>query len=257
MAKISRDMATPVGGTALLHPRETLIVAGNLAALNAEIILHVDGCASFAVDLRGTFSGTFEAAGTVDGVNYTPIPVRPVNQAALVYVASIVGTAAGVWVGKCSPFRAIRLRATAFTSGSATSVMAAHVAPLDDTLSAMITSSLVTATAAISTAVTLTLPAPGAGLRQYFTFIRVVRSNAAATALTAAAGPVLITTTNLPGSPVLAMSNDALPIGGIERAFLEFSLPLSASAQNTAVTVIAAIATGVIWRLTAGYYVAP
>ena len=92
MAKLSRDLATPVGGVSTLNGRETLIVSGALASLNAEIILAADGCSSFAVDLRGTFSGTFEVAGTIDGVNYTPIPVRPVNAASVVYVAAIAGT---------------------------------------------------------------------------------------------------------------------------------------------------------------------
>jgi hypothetical protein len=44
---------------------------------------------------------------------------------------------------------------------------------------------------------------------------------------------------------------------GIDKTIQEdFSYPLAASAQNTAVTIVAPALTGVIWRLSAGYYLA-
>jgi hypothetical protein len=255
MAKLSRDLATPTGGSTVLHPRETIIGSGTIGALNAEVIIPVDGCASVSLDIRGTFSMTLEVAGTVDGTNYTLIPVRPVNLASVAYVAAVTGTAAGTWVGKCAPFRSVRVRCTAYTSGSASTTLVGDTAPLDDTLQGMIAPLAVTATGAASAAVTLTLPAPGAGLRQYITYIAMVRS--ATALLTASATPTVVTTTNLPGTVAFTFGADAAAQGVDKFIREDFAYPLAASAQNTAVTVVAPVATGSIWRLTAGYYVAP
>lgn len=255
MAKLTRDLTTPSGGTTLLHPRETIIGTGTIGALNAEVVIPCDGAASVAVDLRGTFSMTLEVAGTVDGTNYTLIPVRPVNQAAIAYVAAIAGTTAGTWVGECAPFRSIRIRCTAYTSGSATTVITADTAVLDDSLRGMVTATLGTATGASGAAVTLTLAAPGAGLRQYLTYLSINRF--AAAVLTAAAAPVVVTTTNLPGSLAFSFPADAAALGTIDRWREDFAYPIAASAQNANVTIVCPVTTGVIWRVTSGYYVAP
>ena len=250
MAKLSLDQTI---GT--MHPRETLIVTGNLGALNAEIVETCDGSTTVSLDLRGTFSMTVEVSGTVDGTNYLPIPMRPVNLAAVSYVAAIVGTVQGVWVGKCAGFRQIRVRVTAFTSGTALATLTASTAALDDTLQGFITPSIVTNTGAAGAAVTLTLPSPGAGLRQYITYLSIVRS--ASAALTAGAAPTVVTTTNLPGSLAFTFGADAAPQGTDKIIREDFAYPMAASAQGTAVTVVCPITTGVIWRVTAGYYVAP
>lgn len=255
MSKLSRDLATPIGGSTVLHPRETIIGSGTIGALNAEVVIPVDGCASVAIDLRGTFSMTLEVAGTVDGTNYTLIPVRPVNQAALVYVAAVVGAVQGVWIGKCAPFRSVRVRCTAYTSGSATATIVGDSAALDDSLQGMVTPLIVTATGAAAAAVTLTIPAPGAGLRQYLTYIGMNRS--ASVLLTAAAAPVVVTTTNLPGALAFTFGADAAAQGVDKIIREDFAYPLAASAQNTAVTIVGPATAGVIWRITAGYYVAP
>lgn len=91
MAKLSTDLRT-----AVLHPRESLFATGTLGALNAEVITDCDGCGSVTLDLRGTFNMTVEVAGTVDGTNWTLIPVRAVNVASILYVAAVTGTTAGV-----------------------------------------------------------------------------------------------------------------------------------------------------------------
>lgn len=255
MAKLSRDLTTPTGGTTLLHPRETIIGTGTIGALNAEVVIPCDGAASLSLDIRGTFSMTLEVAGTVDGTNYTLIPVRPVNQASNVYVAAVTGTTAGIWVGKCAPFRSIRVRCTAYTSGSATTTLVADTAPLDDTLRGRITTSIGTTVGASGAATTLTLAAPGAGLRQYLTYLGINRY--AAAVLTASATPVTVTTTNLPGSLAFTFPADAAALGTIDRWREDFAYPIGASAQNTAVTVVCPATTGVIWRITSGYYIAP
>ena len=252
MAKLSLDQSlTPV----TMHPRETLHVSGNLGALNAEVISLSDGSPTVALDLRGTFNLTVEVAGSVDGVNYMPIPMRPINLASISYVATIAGSVQGVWVGKCAGFRFIRARVTAFTSGSAVATIAASPAPLDDSLNGMVTPTLVTATGAAGAAVTLTLPSPGAGLRHYITYISLVRS--ASAALTAGAAPTIVTTTNLPGSLAFTFGLDAAPQGTDKIIREDFAYPLAASAQGTATTIVCPVTTGAIWRATAGYYVAP
>lgn len=247
--KLSTDLRVGV-----LHPRENLFVTGNLGSLNSEIIIECDGSASVMVDLRGTFSGTFEVAGTVDGTNWIAIPVRGVNIAAIGYVAAITGTAAGVWIGGCLGYRKVRLRCTAYTSGSATAYMTVSLAP-DTAPQNISTTTLVTAVGAAGAAVTLTLGAPGAGLRHYITYLSINRF--ASALLTAAAAPVTVTTTNLPGSLAFSIPAEAAAQGTLDRWREDFAYPLAVSAQNTATTIVCPLTTGVLWRATAGYFVAP
>lgn len=250
MAKLSTDLRT-----AVLHPRESLFATGTLGALNAEVITDCDGCGSVTLDLRGTFNMTVEVAGTVDGTNWTLIPVRAVNVASILYVAAVTGTTAGVWIGACAGFRKVRARCTAYTSGSATAHIVANLAPVDQSLQGMVTTSIGTVTATSGLIATLTLAAPGAGLRHYITYIAVNRF--AVALLTAAATPVLVTTTNIPGSLVFSIPAEAAAQGTLDRYREDFAYPLAASAQNTATTIVGPATTNVIWRITAGFYVAP
>src|SRR5690349_3800962 len=68
----------------------------------------------------------------------------------------------------------------------------------------------VTATAAAGSAATLTIPAPAAGIFNYLQYLQIILY--AAAALTGGATPQLVTTTNLPGSPVFTFPT-ALAIG--------------------------------------------
>lgn len=257
MAKISRDFAASLGALATLHPREDIIGSGVLGSVNSEFIIAADGCNAVALDLRGTFSATFEVAGSVDGTNWQLIVMQPVNQTAKVFVASIVGVVTGTWAGKCGLYRFVRVRDIAHTSGAAAATLIATNGLLDDALDRMLTTAVLTNTGTAGAAVTLTLPAPGAGLRQYLTYLSINRVNGTAAALTAAAGPVNVTTTNIPGPLVISMANDALPAGGKEPWREDMSFPIVGTSQNTAMTIVAPVATGTIWRLTAGYYNAP
>lgn len=250
MAKISKDFSS-----GNLHSRETLFVSGNIAAINSEIILPSDGSASFAIDLRGTFNGTIEISGTIDGVNWTPIPVKPVNQTLKRYFSAITGTTQGVWAGSCLGYRQIRARASAWTSGTCVAFLSATTASLDQSLDGLITTDVITAVGAASAAVTLTIPAPGVGLRQYLTYLSINRF--ASALLTAAAVPVTITTTNLQGTLAFSFEADAAAQGTLVRWREDFAYPIVASSQNNVVTIVCPATTGVIWRVTAGWYVAP
>jgi hypothetical protein len=237
------------------HPRENFRASATLASVNAEVIIECDGCSSFLLDLRGVFSGTLEVSGTVDGDNWIPLPVVPVNQASRSYVAVITGTVAGLWEGKCGGYWRIRARCTAYTSGAFLTTISASNALLDDSRNRLVTPILVTATAAAGTAVTLSMPTPGAGLRHYITYIRIVRF--ASALLTAGAAPVVVTTTNIPGALAFSIPADAAAQGSAFPYQEDFSYPIAVSAQATATTIVAPATPSVIWRVTAGYYVAP
>lgn len=250
MAKLSTDLRS-----AVLHPREAIFSTANLGSLNAETIIFSDSCATVTLDLRGTFSLTVEVSGTVDGTNWTLIPMRPVNVASVAYVAAVAGTAAGTWVGQCAGYRQVRARVTAYTSGSTTATIAANSATYDNLMFGAVTSGVGTTIGTAGAATTLTLAAPGAGLRHYLTYLAINRF--ATALLTAGAAPVNVTTTNLPGTLAFSFAADAAAQGAIDRWREDFAFPIAASAQNTATTIVCPATTGVIWRVTAGFYVAP
>jgi len=115
----------------------------------------------------------------------------------------------------------------------------------------------VSATAAADSGVTLTLPAPAASLRQHLVKVLITKFNAAVQA--AAAVPLIVTTTNLVGSPSFdfsqgSASSGANATGTIERVQIQPSHVIRADAAATAVTFVAPATTGVIWKITAWYY---
>ena len=249
MAKISRDI-----GTGNLHPRENLFLSGTLGSVNAEVIVASDGCSSVSLDLRGTFNMTVEVAGTVDGTNWVPLPVKPAG-GGQVYVLAITGAVAGAWIANCAGYKSVRARCTAYTSGAATAFLIASTAINELIAVKKATDLAVTATAVISTAVTLTLPAAGAGLFHYIS--RLLIQRIAGALLTAAATPIIVTTTNMPGAKAYSLPADAAAQGAIAQEIAEPSEPMRSSVANTATTVVAPLTTGVIWRITADYYIAP
>lgn len=242
-----------VAGT-ILHPRENQTATATLGAVNAAVEVFCDGCGTVTIDLRGTFSATIQVQGTIDGSNWLLIPMR--SQLGGAFAAGM--TAAGLYQGSCAGFTKVRAIATAYTSGAATTYIAASNSLFDDfAKNGGITSQIGTATGAAAAAVTLTLSAPGAGLRHYLTYLSMVRVNGTAAALTASATPVVCTTTNLPGSLAFTRAADALAAGAADHWREDFTFPLMSSLQNTATTIVCPATTGVIWRVTAGYYVAP
>ena len=144
-----------------------------------------------------------------------------------------------------------RTKVTFGDDGTSRDVSAAFPLPVVTQASTL----AVTATGAASAAVTLTLPAPAAGLFHYIVSLTVQRY--ASTALTGAAAPVVVTTTNLPGA--LAFSVDTAGAVGTStvQTLALASDPLRSTAAATATTVVAPVVTGGIWRLTAIYYTGP
>jgi len=114
----------------------------------------------------------------------------------------------------------------------------------------------VTATAAVNTALTLTLPAAGAGLFHYITSIQWVKLYAVIG--TANAAGVLITSTNLPGNPVWTTEQAAGTLGTAPVVInYQPTTPLKSSVANTATTIVAPLQAQTIWRGNVSYFVGP
>lgn len=249
MAKISRELAVTN-----LHPRETLWATASLASINADLFIDCDSAGCIALDVRGTFTGVIEVAGTVNGTDWTLIALRPIAQVNKSYAMNVNGV--GLWAAPLlAPFRRIRARMTTFSGGAAITTLSAANSMQDQSMDGMVTSGVVTSAAAAAAALTLTIPSPSGGMRQYLTYISISRF--ASTMLIAAAAPVIVTTTNLPGSLSFGFPADAAPLGTMDRWREDFSFPVAASNLNTNTTIVCPATPGVIWRATAGYYFAP
>lgn len=113
----------------------------------------------------------------------------------------------------------------------------------------------VTATAAVNTASTCTLPAPGAGLFHYITHVELVKLYSVA-GVAAAAG-VIITSTNLPGNPSWT-TEQAVGAAGTAPKVILYSptTPLKSSVANTATTFVAPLQLQTIWRWNVSYFTA-
>jgi len=112
---------------------------------------------------------------------------------------------------------------------------------------------MVTVTAAVNTGATLTLPAPAAGLSIHITDLEVVKLYAVI-GIAAGAG-VIITSTNLPGTPAWTTEQVVGAEGSAVRVVkLTPTTPLKAAAAAVAVTVVAPAQLQTIWRINATYF---
>jgi len=127
--------------------------------------------------------------------------------------------------------------------------------PINTTFAGAVTTGIGTATGASGAVVTLTLTSPGAGLRHYVTYVSINRY--AAALLTASATPVVVTTTNFPGALAFTFPADAAALGTLFQLQEDFTYPIASSALATNTTIVCPATTGVIWRVSAGFYVAP
>ena len=134
-------------------------------------------------------------------------------------------------------------------SGVTSPVSIAATVPVQEVAAAL----GVTAVGASGAAVTLTLPAVAAQFH-YITFIEIVKY--AAAALTGAATPVTVTTTNLPGTPAFTFTT-AGAIGTSERDIYNPNKAIKSAVVNTATTIVCPATTGVIWRVNVWYVASP
>jgi len=245
--------------------RETM--GGTLAALNAEIIHDVNGDESATISLyagAAAFAATVEFTGSVDGVNYFPVLAVPYftsgsvqgatnAQPLLIDVIASTTNAVRVYCTRVAQLKKLRVRLSAWTTGSAdVSIISDAQKSLHPALfDGRPTTLLITATGAASASVTATLPAV-AGLRHYIDFITVTRS--ATAALTAAAAPVIVTTTNLPGALALTFGADVAGIGVDKVVEIDAGgTGLAATLAGTATTIVAPAWGAALWRINVGY----
>jgi hypothetical protein len=246
---------------------EQRTVSGALAAVNAELVLDVNGDESATIYIDGggaTLNTTYVIEGSVNGTDYFSLLAFPLPQFCLggtiplaaqpmaleaVNAASLKRT-----VCVCvAQLKKVRVRLSVYAAGTATVTINADdrqsLSPyVRDQKSATL---LVTATGAAGAAVTATIPSV-AGLRHYIDFVQVIKFNAAA--LTAAAAPVLVTTTNIPGAPVLNFSAGAEAQGTDVLRELDFGgQGMAATALGTNTTVVAPATTGLLWRINVAY----
>lgn len=113
----------------------------------------------------------------------------------------------------------------------------------------------VTATAAVNTGSTCTLPAPGAGLFHYITNIELVKLYSVVGVANAAG--VVVTSTNLPGNPSWLTEQAVGPAGTAPKVILYSpATPLKSLVANTATTLVAGAQLQTIWRWNVSYFTA-
>jgi hypothetical protein len=250
---------------AFVPVRERREASGTLGALNAEVVLDLNGDESALVYVQSTaFIGTLEFTGLGDAsAGYFPVVAYPYSPGCaggtiplagqpLLIDALVAANTVRVYSVPVGQLRALRVRASAFTSGSCVVTVSTDPNdPLNTAIASRPMTLCVTATGAAAAAVTATLPAV-TGLRHIVDFIRVTRS--ATALLTAGATPTVVTTTNLPGTPAITFGSDAAAQGVDKEFVLDFgSTGLAASVLGTATTVVCPATTAVIWRVTVGY----
>jgi hypothetical protein len=248
-----------IGGGTVTDARTS---SATLSSLNAELLMDLNGQAVATFDLRAAaLSATLVFEGTLDGTNYIGLPaytiVATTGQVvpAETFVASIVTatTLNGQYLLGVSGFRRVRVRISAYTSGSV--VAFARASRADYAIqSRPIPSNLhVTVTAAAASGATISLPTGGPGLFHYITNIHIQRN---ATAALAGTATLVITSTNLPGTPAWSVGN-AMIAGGTQLD-LNYTptTPLKSLVANTATTIVMpAPGAAVLWRGNCTYYI--
>jgi hypothetical protein len=253
---------------AFVPVRERRESAATLGSVNAELVHDLNGDESALVYLNaaaGTWNATVDFSGSVDGVNFFSVPAYPfspgctsataVPVAAQPLLTEVINSTSvvRVYALQTGQLKKLRVRLPAWTAGNAdvTVISEAQASVHPNVVLQKSGTLFVTATGAAGAAVTATLPAV-AGLRHYIDFVQVRRI--ATAALTAAATPVVVTTTNLPGSPALSFGADAAGIGLDKDGALDFGgSGLAAVLAGTATTVVCPVYVGVIWRVNVAY----
>ena len=242
------DHLDSIGGQTLVDTRQN---AYALSALNAELVLACQNTNSAAVDVRGPFTGTMLVEYSINGTDYNNAPIfNPLTELFILGITTV-----GSYISHLpSGTKFVRVRMSAFTSGSANVVLRGSEGDNFVYAKPIPTTAIVTATGAAGAAVTLTIPSAGAGLFKYFNKIVIERHTSAL--LTAGATPVIVTTTDLPGSLAFSFPADAAPQGQVNIKELDFTgSPLKSVTAATATTIVCPVTTGVIWRATAYYYI--
>jgi len=89
--------------------------SGSLTASAQSVTLTLASQSQVAVQVTGTWVGTLQFEGTVDGTNFFAIPANAVNSSAVPVTST---TANGNWLIPCAGYNKVRVRCSAFTSGT-------------------------------------------------------------------------------------------------------------------------------------------
>ena len=250
---IAYNDGTTEHGTNLERPRTDVRKLANLGALNAEIILALNGESSASFDVRGTSSVTLVVEGTKDGSNYITLPFyNPLTEIFLVNLSNANGS---FEVPNIASFRAIRVRCVSYSSGLAVVCLNASLGNQMLYAKPIPTVLTVTILGVANAAATLTIPSAGTGLFHYITSIIIKRVNNSAAAITGSA-LLAIGTTNITGG--LAFSSGNALAAGDDKTDVDLNFtgnPLKSTTANTNTTIVLPPAgAGVQYRATVTYY---
>lgn len=232
-----------------------------LGAVNAEVLIDINGKATCTVDLRsaGVATLTVVFEGTIDGVNYIAIPAFTLVDAGgtletYVLTKAYAGaTPLQTYMVGVTGIRRFRVRVSAYTSGNVVVALRASIADYIITAKPMPSTSMVTITAAANSTATLSTGAIPAGLFVYITHIDITRN---ATAALAGTATLVITTTNFPTAVAWSVGN-AMAAGGTQiDVNFDPTTPIKSLTAGTAVTIAMPVpGAAVLWRANMSYYV--
>ena len=150
IVNVLKSDGTAVGQNAqLVAPAYKEVASLTAGALNADLVASTDvsGYSTFTLHILGTFVGTLTLQGSNDNTNFSAVYGTWINNNQPITTA----TTTGIITGSCN-FRYLRVRMTAYTSGTATGVLELKTVPFVPTnvfaqVSGGVTSTPVTARA--------------------------------------------------------------------------------------------------------------
>lgn len=260
----SGDWAAPrlsKRGSQWIEPADNT-ASGNLTSTTSVTLSDLQGASTVAFDLRGTFVATLQFEASIDGTNFFAIQSLPTTPGALVTSATAVGS----WQADVAGYAQVRVRCSAFTSGTVNVTIRASVgvgllgldSPLPtgaNVIGAVTQSGTWTAdtelpaAAAMSDTISRTLSTPQVGaLLMYDDASNYVRAKGdvtggawvqgpAATDLPVAGKPLLTGARASAASPTdMSADNDIIPIT-VDRSGILYSRPFDHVVSSVTPTV--------------------
>lgn len=203
--------------------------------------------------VNATCSGNVGITGSVAVTGTFFQATQPISAAALPLPAG-AGTEATLALIKAKTDNLDVALSTRAVTGLTDAQLRAAAVPVSSPM-LVASSLLVTATAAVNTALTATLPAV-AGQFHYITNIQITKLYSVV-GVASAAGNV-ITTTNLPGSPSFT-TEQAVVAAGLAPKVVDLNFggnPLKSSVANTNTTIVCPQQLQTIWRVVVTYFTA-
>jgi hypothetical protein len=257
LAAVSAAGALKVAGTVQYADNFN---SGVIAAVNAYLTIPTSGCSSVGFSLLGSWTGTLIFEATIDQVNWFPILAESIATNVLSYTTTVTG----LYTANCGGFQYARVRSSALASGAVNVACESSIGVYDSKCLqlgswnvginnfpvAQDANLSVTGTATAGMALTVTLPSVAS---QYHHVVLLEIQTYTTAARTGGTTPVLVTSTNLPGSNVWTFSSAAV-VGTSESKVFSFSTPYRSTTAGTATTIVCPATTSVIWRVNIMYY---